>query len=109
MDPEALPLRSTGIAPNGVSPTGVLAKTGVTDDEAHQSTLKAVQDALHEGLEALFMNFNAFKRPEGVARTTALYDLQVQIDGNQKAYDVLAPTVEIVDAALAKIDMKYKQ
>lgn len=88
---------------------GVMPVNRVTKDEENYDTLKAIYLVLAESVEALYKDFNAFKLPEGVPKTTALYNLMVQIDGKQQAYDILAPLAESAKQALDLVDNKYKE
>lgn len=84
-------------------------KGTTTRDEENYDTLKAIHIVLQEAIKALYTDFNAFKVPEGVAKSTAMYDLLRQIDGKQTAYDILAPILEAVESSIRTIDTKYKE
>lgn len=83
--------------------------TRVTKDEEQYSTLKSIHIVLKDAVAALYLDFNAFKVTSGVPKTTALYELQRQIDGKQLAYDILAPALQAVESSIQSIDSKYKE
>lgn len=103
-DTEAITYRSSTTPLRSMLPS-----KQVTQDEEDYSTLKAVHIVLRDAIAALYTDFNAFKIAEGVPKTTALYDLQRQIDGKQTAYDILTPALEAIESSLLSVDNKYKE
>lgn len=106
MDNEALPLRSSGIRSNGAVPSAVVPSNKVTRDEEQYSTLKAAFLSIEEGMAALDQ-WHAFDLQEQKGPTGLT--IKQQIVAHQKAYDILAPIRDGMEAALKLVDDKYKQ
>lgn len=81
----------------------------VSKDEEEMSTLQQVHTTLEEAVHSLYKDFNAFRLPENVPKTTAIFDLMKQIESKQMAYDVLAPCLEAVESAMRIVNEKYKE
>ena len=73
------------------------------------STLQIVENILAEAVEGLSKDFNAFDLPTGVPKTTALYNLQRQIDGKQEAHAILAPVLESVRSTIEQVNSNFKR
>lgn len=103
MNDETIPYRSA-------IPDVMAADQGqTTEDEVNYDTLKAVRDVLQKGVDDLYKDFNAFTLLKEGSIEAASIDLLRQIAGKQEAYDILAPVLEAVVAAMRLVDEKYKQ
>lgn len=92
-------------------PMGTIPPQGgaTRQDIANFSTLQAVEKILATAVEDLYRDFNAFNLPDGVPKTTAIYNLQRQIDGKQEAYSILAPVLESVRATIDQVNRNFKR
>lgn len=99
---EELPYRSA--VPISTGP----AKDSI-EDEQHHSTLLVVFKMLDEAVEGLYKEFNAFTIRGGDGHLISPQQILTEIDGNQKAYDIVAPLRDTVRDAIAKVDNRYKE
>lgn len=96
---EAIPFFAPATAPT---------RDEVTEKDADDlTTLQSVQKILHEAVDGLHKDFNAFDVIKLIDNSDELSEagkkLIAQILGKQNAYDILAPVRDMVDSAIESV------